>query len=122
MLNVFEIAEIETRPGADRPWFRVAPAELYPTVLRHVADVVANGTRPPEPLGVLFDRANELPYNAFTELATLPFGDKIKNDEALRWTRAQALEIGRLWFTEILQTAVGGAIGLHILKDEDWRL
>lgn len=120
MLNVFEIAKVEERPGADRAWFVIDPSVMYPAVLRHIAQVT---TRPPEPLGVLFDQqVQQFPVNALCGLGLVPFSAGVEGDPAVRQMRGAALEIGRLWFTELLQVAVGGPVGLHILKNEDWRL
>lgn len=121
MLNVLAIAKPEPRENETRPWFVVEPGELYPAALAHVALVVKNGARPPDPLGLLFDQARQLPTNALTELALIPFSE-VGNSQKTRTARATALEIARLWFTELLQTTVGGPIGLHILKNEDWKL
>lgn len=132
MLNVFDIAHPEDRSGdrllAELPegapelpnqytWFAVQPAELYPATLAHIQKVL-EGQRPPDPLGMYFDAARRLAPAAWAaaelERAACPVD--------LLAVRAEALEIARLWFTEMLHQAAAGPIGLHILKDERYRL
>lgn len=119
MLDVFAIAKAEERPEADRAWFALNPGELYPATLGHVRQVL-EGPRPAEPLGQLYDRARALPVEILTAVAETP--SKAAYSNALVLQRAEALEVARLWFTEMLQQAVGGPIGVHILKDERFKL
>ena len=113
MLDVFKIATPEEREDTDYAWFRVDPDQLYPAALTHVAGALAQ-PRPAEPLGQLWDRGQAVGVQAFQEA---PLG------RPGSLPRAEALEVARLWFTEMLHQAAGAPIGVHILKGSGaWRL
>ena len=115
MLDVFAIAKkVEpTQAGYDLR-FEIDPDKLYPAALAHVAEAI-DRARPPEPLGQLWDAGRLVGAQAFADAVTGKPGDR---------ARAAALEVARLWFTELLHQAVGGAaMNVHILKgDGKWRL
>ncbi len=111
-LNVFSITAPEPRnPDADpdRHWFVVRPSALYPAMLLHIQATLASQVRPPGALGVYYDRAAALPPDVWALAPDQP-------------QRAEALDICRLWFTELLHARWGHApIGLHILNDPEWK-
>lgn len=113
MLDVFAIAKPEARADQDYAWFAVDPDALYPATLAHVAGALEH-PRPAEPLGQLWDRGKKVGAKAFADAPAGKPGDP---------ARAEALEVARLWFTEMLHQAVGRPLGLHIAKgDGRWRL
>lgn len=114
--------------------FEIAPADLYPATVGRIQEAIAGGELPAELIdhnpadpriapaqGAMqyMAEAQAIPNRAWS-LADVPRDQITKQaDVALR---AQALEMARRWFTRALQLAAGGPIGLHILKDEDYRL
>ena len=117
MLDVFKIAKQVERDD-DRVGFEVEPREMYPEAIAHVVEATG-GPRPGGVLGTYWDRAKQLPPAAW-ELA-LRTRDECDAEQLA--ARAEALEIARLWFTEMLHAAINHKpMGLHILKDELWRL
>lgn len=115
-MDVFTIAEPESRDD-DRAGFVANPADLYPAALAEVVRVVQTAERPSGALGLLYDRAQVLQTidpDAYKRALTGKPGDS---------GRAEALEIARLWFTELLHAAIDHApMGLHITKDEHYKL
>lgn len=117
-MNVMEIARPEKRDDG-RLGFVVEPGEMYPATVDHIVTRLKVQARPGGALTVLYDQASQLPVEAW-QWALRPLADC---PAGAREARAEALEIARLWFTETLHQAVSQqAIGLHILKDETYRL
>lgn len=117
-MNVMEIARPEERADG-RLGFVVEPGEMYPAAIAHICQRLEVQARPGGTLTVLYDQASQLPAEAW-EWALRPLA---ACPDGARGARAEALEIARLWFTETLHQAVSQqAIGLHILKDETYRL
>jgi hypothetical protein len=119
-MNVLQYAALEEREGDDRSWFSVQPGEVYPAALEELADAVQSGQAPKDPpLASLYARAAALGPEGL-RLGTEP-RDALPDE--LVPVRAEALEIARLWFTEQLHQAVEGRpIGLHIARDDAWKL
>lgn len=124
--------ELEERLDSDRDFYAMDPAVAYPAILEHIDFLIRNRRRPlptpihdedgsvidlqPNPLEPLYIRAKQLPATVWIDTADgrLAVGDPL---------RAEALELARLWFTEVLHRQLGGgAMGLHILSDPAWRL
>lgn len=119
MLNVFELVTQEDRPDG-RVGFVVNPDALYRAAIEHIRQRLDLQARPGGYLGQLFDMVQELPDVAF-EWALRPLSDDFTPEE--REMRAAVLELARKWFTEVLHQAIGQEpMGLHILKDERYRL
>lgn len=117
MIRVFELVT-EIAPCD----FEIEPGVLYPAAVEHIKECLAQNIRGDGVIkDVYFPQAQALPAEAFA-LALTPRGDVDAGDLE---TRAQALELARVWFTEMLHRAVGGdgtQMRLHILKDEAYRL
>jgi len=127
--------EAEARHPDGATWFKVAPGKLYPAMLRHIEEVLelrqaqlaahsVDGALVP-----LWNAANALPRDAW-QWARLP---KHKCPETYAPFRVRALEIARLWFTELLHREHSGILhpaegqamkpmGIHLLRDDDWKL
>ena len=118
MLDVFSIAIPEARAD-DYQWFIVAPSALYPAAVAHV-NAMRHQPRPQGALGMYWDDAQSIPEPVWG-YALCSLAD-IADSPLARANRARLLECARLWFTEMLHAAVGAAIGVHITKDEHWRL
>jgi hypothetical protein len=140
-MKIFDIATVDpTRDEPGRNWYTVAPGDLYPAAIEYIQGQLAAGNQGD---GIIRNRyyqdAAALPAAAW-QLALTPH-DEVEAEDAL--TRATALEIARLWFTELLHRAlrwkaVGvevpaiwgseppaaaqASLGLRIEKDEAWRL
>lgn len=127
MLDLFAIAkQVEpTQEGYDLR-FEVDPDVLYPAALAHVVAALGR-QRPAEPLGQLWDRGHAIAPDLAEVLAWAKTPrDQFQgaDDAAMINARAQLLEVARLWFTELLHQAVGGApMNVRILKGSGhWRL
>jgi len=127
MLDLFAIAkQVEpTQEGYDLR-FEVDPDVLYPAALEHVVAALGR-QRPAEPLGQLWDAGQALkPVLADVLTWTKTPRDQFQgaDDAAMIAARARLIEIARLWFTELLHQAVGGApMNVRILKGSGhWRL
>jgi hypothetical protein len=101
-----------------RDWFNIDPGDLYPPALAHVKEALAFD-KPDGALAQEWDHAQMLPPDIWDRAATEAREDF--DDEGLA-ARAEALEIARRWFTELLHRSVGAPLGLHVTKDERWRL
>ena len=120
-LNVFELVEEQHRPNDPKvAWFQMEPGTVYPVVIAHIQDVLETpGFTPPDHLGRHFGDAKKVPDEGWE--AALKAKDDVPPE--LHQARYDALECARLWFTASLHAAIGGAkMGLHITKDEQWRL
>lgn len=143
IMDIFNIVTEDTQRNQrekERNWFIANPAELYPAAIAHIQDRLAAGD-PGD--GIIrsqyYPAAAVLPPRAW-ELALTPRAEVSAKDIELR---AQALEIARRWFTELLHRALrwkaagvespvlwateppqpaAAPLGLRIEKDEDWRL
>jgi hypothetical protein len=99
-------------------WYTVDPNDLYPAALAHVHTALGFD-KPDGALAQEWDAGQMLPPDIWARAARESREDF--DDEGLA-ARAAALEIARRWFTELLHKANGQPIGLHIEKDERWRL
>jgi len=131
---VLKYAKVEKRP-ADRvyKWYAFEPGVIYPATVKRIREVIDSGEIPEElidnrampgvdPRSVAMayaSQAKQLP-NAFWEYALQDRGDF--EDPIVIAIRAEALTLARRWFTQALSVAVGQAVGVHILKDERYRL
>ncbi len=115
--DVMAYARRENRPDHFE-WYAFLPSEIYPATILRILEVRRSGEIPEElidehsiaPHGVAMDymkRALAIPEDAF---------------ELNGADRGAVLELARLWFTQALRVKVGKPIGIHILKDEAYRL
>lgn len=129
--RAMELVEIELRPNDPVIWYRIWPGRLYPAMAAEVQRVLEAGEagRPTGALVTLWEAARSLPREAWG----LALNEKRFCAVPEVALRAQALELLRLWFTEMLQREHAGIphpaegeamapLGLHILRDEAWRL
>lgn len=117
-MNVMDFVTVEDRPG-DVTWFAVDPATMYPAMIDYIATVLAENRGVGQHLATHLAAARRLPAGAL-ELALQPREGLSKKD---RETRTEALEVARRWFTAQLHAAIGNEpMGVHILKNDDWRL
>lgn len=101
------------------PKYEVAPADLYPNMAAHITEVLESGANMPGNLSRYLAQAKALGAEAF-DLVGLAKGETLEADLP---ARAEALEVCRLWFTELLHAAVGyEKIHLHITFDEAYKL
>ncbi len=123
-MNVFEYAVPEKREGADREWYAIEPGKMYPAMIAEIQDVLATGRAVPASLALHRNEAQALPEFAWG-LALKPRSEFNGPEPAvtdLLKLRAEALNVARRWFTEMLHTAIGyKPMCVHILKDPDWK-
>ena len=115
-----QLREGEVAPENTRQWFVVEPAQLYPAAVADLIEVVEAGRQPSHPALIApYHQARALGAGGL-KTALVPRHKCPPDDLALR---AEALEVARLWFTEKLHQAIDNApMGLHIVKDEAYRL
>lgn len=147
-LNPLDFAQAEDRTESEarfasppRKWFAVDPDRMFPAVI----GLIRAGAKPTDRSGLVdgelvrdedaakylrdlarVSHATQALDDALLPLVERAEGDPLPPAETLdaprRAARAAVLETARLWFTNELQRAVGGPIGVHILKRERWRL
>lgn len=114
-------------------WYAVDPAVVYPETVKRILDVLQSGELPQElvddkapveidPRSVArqyLAEARSMPEKAWEW--SLTDRTEFKDPEQIT-ARAAALELARRWFTQALHVAVGGSLGVHILKDERFKL
>lgn len=114
----------EARSASDfegRAWYTIDPDVVYPWTLARIAEALQGGETSPTIRGSLLPRAARLPAEAWALAATDRdlLGDATPAQLA---QRAEALDIIRLWATELHHAAIGYAPrGLHILRRPAWR-
>lgn len=144
---VLKYCQVEKRVGAhksplygdghapDHKWYAFDPAVIYPATIQRIKEVVASRDSPiPEelidnqaPPGVE-PRSVAVAYVNTARLFPLEAWDWALQDRDLVYDpkqialRAEALTLARRWFTQALHCAVGSAVGVHILKDDYYRL
>ena len=119
MLNVFDVSTRNPEREDGYVSYDINPDTMFPTTVTHIQDALTFA-RPDSALGRLWDKAKERDEDAWT-WALAPRGDVA--GEHARSERDLALEIARLWFTEMLHQATGAPIRVHILKGSgNWRL
>lgn len=120
-------------------YFELTPAEFYPAMVAHIREAIQSPDLPAElvdrdvnpqidPLLAArryYNYAKRIPEGAWSDalvplavLLSKPHIDIIKRVRQ----RAEALELARLWFTRAAKNQAGRPIGIHILKDENFRL
>jgi hypothetical protein len=121
---------VEEREGYDREYVAVAPKDLYSKTVAHIKAVLKEGKAPARyidvggeirqnPLVELYGRAVRVPEQSWDH--ALEPGDNYP--PKARTNRAEALEVARLWFKEVLHQQIDyKPLGLHITKDERYRL
>lgn len=142
--DALDYAEREhRRDDNERVTYQVQPRVVYPMMVAYIRQAlgetpadVTHGLRPKTVSAIrpLLQQAKALPPEAW-ELALVPRADveaanlitRLRNrwpdKETALSVRGQALEIARLWFTELLHERVGYMpLRVHITKDERWRL
>lgn len=152
-MDVFSIAQID-RDRTEREkaaakegvptctWYRVDPAAMYPAMVDYILLQLEKGEQGD---GVIrnryFPEANSMPREAW-DLANTPRDDIGDDDVESLDMRMKALNLCRVWFTELLHRAVRWndigvtnpafvssqppdratfAMGLQITKDPAWR-
>ena len=114
----------QERTDADvegRTWFELDPDTAYPWTLDRIAEALAGGAVSATLRDTLLPRARALPTEAWALAATPRDELEVEAPEVLR-LRAEALEIVRLWATELHHGAVGHIPrGVHIVKRPAWR-
>lgn len=140
MVDAQAAAEAAALGTAFRTWYNVDPDVMYPAVIQYLAAnqpaLIELNKKPDADLVTLAlsgDKAAHFVLKARQtvgllnqvsaedwDLAMQPKQDDTKFLDGDR--RAAALEVARLFFTEALHQATAGAIGVHILKAEHWRL
>ncbi len=136
--DILSLVSIEERDDPERVvWYGVDPDIIYPATVKRIREVLASGEIPQElvdpssplevdPRGVArlyLSDASRVPADAW-QLALTPRGEFDEESPALS-DRAFALEVARRWFTQALHVMAGGngtGMGIHILKDERYRL
>jgi hypothetical protein len=119
-MKVLALATREDREEDGYEWFAVDPDKMYPETLEYVQTLLQVGTAVPmylqQYVGGL--RAADLDDVAWGDAFGLP--DDLSPER--RQQRAIVLEAARLVFTAMLREQVGSPIGVHITRDERWRL
>ena len=122
--------EAEARHADGSTWYKIEPGRVYPAILRHIEEALdREAVAPDGALAPLWSAAGRLPREAW-QWARIPKHRCPAEDAPFR---AQALEIARLWFTELLHREHSGTLhpregeamrplGVHILRDDDWKL
>ena len=133
-LNARELCRVETRAGDPvEAWYVIGWSVLYPTMIAHIRATLAQGDagEPGGALRPLWIAARALLPTGAWELVGW---EKERCDERQQALRAQALEVCRLWFTELLHREHSGkpdpqpgermlAMGLSLKPDDRrWRL
>ncbi len=115
MLDIVGIAgQPQPREGKPGLWYEIQAAALYPAMVQYVQKVVAQGRCPNADVKVYFEQAKKLDPKAWE--AALSPAQSCPAD--LKDARAVALEVCRLWFTEVLHQAHGGGeMNVHIIPD-----
>jgi len=120
MLKALQLTT-EVEPGK----FEVVLDQMYPAMLGHIQECLTNGAKGD---GVIRDQyypqAQAMPAEAW-ELALTPFTEAVGLPDAKQKQRNKALELARLWFTELLHRSIGGdgtPLHLVLLPDRKWRL
>ena len=119
MLNVLELAKVGELTDDGYVSVRVEPHKIYPPTIAHIMGVLESASPPDGALRQEYDAALALPDEAWDYALA---GAETADIDNARELRAQALEIARRWFTEMLHRAVGAPMHLHILRDERYTL
>ena len=143
-MDVLKVVSQDTERNKRQPerdWYKVEPGKMYPAMIEFIVEQLDNEN---EGDGIIrsqyYPAARSLPPNSW-ELALVPRQEVTKQtDLALR---AQALELARIWFTELLHRSLrwqalgvkekkiwatdppptsGASLGFQITKDERWKL
>lgn len=122
LTDLIPVDQARTEAEADgRTWFTIDPDVVYPWTLARIAEALQGGETSPTIRGSLLPRAARLPAEAWALAAT---DRELLADAtpAQLAQRAEALDIIRLWATELHHAAIGyGPRGLRILKRPAWR-
>lgn len=124
-------AREERLAGPPRQWFAAAGDTMYPAVI----ELIRAGAKPTDRSQVVDgelvkDEDAEHYRRALARVRKLPpqaFEDALEPalalDTSRRADRAEVLETARLWFTNELQRAVAGPIGVHLVDNpQRWKL
>lgn len=129
-LDVLKIAKPEIRDtqrgglkGLFKPerrtWYVIEPKVLYPKMVAYIQDALVNKRHQSEGTKFYYRQAKRLPVEGWI----YALEDRSECPEEYLSVRRQALEIARLWFTQLLWDEVGKQpIGIHILEDKKYRL
>jgi hypothetical protein len=118
MLQVMNLVAEEKREGDAAKgydtWYALDPAKVYPEVLKFMEEALKD----PEVMKTINPLyQGQLASLSLDKLETAKSGKQGDPD------RAQALDLARLIFTDMLHQANGGKpMGVHILKNEAWKL
>jgi len=117
-MNVYDHVTKEERNERDGEWFVIDADTMYPATILYILENIRNKKEHDGALGRYIDHAKTLDDRAW-ELALGP-PNQAEFDE--RDKRAEALEIARLVFTELLQETESGPISLYFPRNLKWRL
>lgn len=123
MPQIYELitpdAERTAAEADGRTYYTLDPDVVYPWALERIAEALADGPVLPTIRDLYLPRAQALPAGTWA-LAATPRDQVAEADLAVR---GEALELVRLWATELLHGAVGyQPIGLRILKRPAWKI
>ena len=109
----------------DRTWYAVKPYEMYTAMLDYLRECQRDSTKIVDALknenGSLVVPMQEAMMLREEDFDTVDQDRRdLSTDERAR--RANVLEACRRCFDYLLSDAAGGAVGIHILRDEGWRL
>lgn len=104
--------------------FQIIPSIAYPAVIAHVQDVLSGDDSVPEKgFENLIAMAKSVSYRGWALARDSLTLDVTTMSESDRRLRAQALEVARLWLTELLHQSIDKQpMYVHILADPAWKL
>ena len=120
MLNVYDHVKVEerTRRGVTSDWFVVDQDTMYPATILYILENIRLGKKHDGVVEKYLDHAKLLDERAW-ELALGP-PNQAEPDE--RDKRAEALEIARLVFTELLHRTCSNSIQMYFPRNLKWKL
>ncbi len=117
-MKMLDTVKKEERGDKARDWYAVDPKITYPAAIAFIKRVRAGTITTPKFLVDTLIRISAVETEYFA-LALKPASECPVD---LRPIRGKALEAARIVFTAMMRKENGRPIGVHILKNEDWRL
>ena len=114
--EILKLIQPENRPG-DSKWFSVQAVALYLPMRSYIKWRLQDPKPPDGELGPLYHQARQINRHAWNFME-----DPDLCPISLREERNKALEVSRLWFTELFAREIKSACGLHILRDLRFKL
>jgi len=112
------LAEQEERADSGVEWYAVDPNVMYPLTIDFIRAELNSAVQPPESIRQHMLAASQCAAEDW-ELAKQSI---VHCPAGKRQNRALCLELARLIYTALLHDAVGKPVGVHILKDDRWKL